>query len=155
MRGKVFQCFGFFFREGITPAYAGKSKMEGIHFNTLWDHPRVCGEKRPQAARPVPPQGSPPRMRGKAVVENPTGGFDGITPAYAGKSLDSPTWLAFSWDHPRVCGEKPQPELTPRGDTGSPPRMRGKAVGSRLRDSGDGITPAYAGKRRRYRSCWW
>ena len=45
-------------------------------------------------------------MRGKEDVENMTGGFRGITPAYAGKST---RWAASrqpSGDHPRVCGEK-------------------------------------------------
>ena len=30
---------------GITPAYAGKSRMDGRNRNGEWDHPRLCGEK--------------------------------------------------------------------------------------------------------------
>ena len=30
---------------GITPAYAGKSKIKFAHLNHLQDHPRLCGEK--------------------------------------------------------------------------------------------------------------
>ena len=53
------------YSEGITPAYAGKSKLLIIHSKQLRDHPRVCGEK-PYCARPCEAgQGSPPRMRGK------------------------------------------------------------------------------------------
>ena len=35
------------YSEGITPAYAGKSKLLIIHSKQLRDHPRVCGEKKP------------------------------------------------------------------------------------------------------------
>ena len=53
------------YSEGITPAYAGKSKLLIIHSKQLRDHPRVCGEKgRPREYWQVP-KGSPPRMRGK------------------------------------------------------------------------------------------
>ena len=31
---------------GITPAYAGKSKNHFIHYLSIWDHPRLCGEKQ-------------------------------------------------------------------------------------------------------------
>ena len=70
----------------ITPAYAGKSlslTRPGVH---IWDHPRVCGEKKFtfDAGKLIP--GSPPRMRGKGrIVAVTVAGF-GITPAYAGKS---------------------------------------------------------------------
>ena len=30
---------------GITPAYAGKSRLKYLHGNAKWDHPRVCGEE--------------------------------------------------------------------------------------------------------------
>ena len=71
---------------GITPAYAGKSNPDYAHTAQAGDHPRVCGEK----ANPLPANqraaGSPPRMRGKAIIISPFSVSDGITPAYAGKS---------------------------------------------------------------------
>ena len=33
-------------RDGITPAYAGKSYTPPLTRSTLKDHPRLCGEKR-------------------------------------------------------------------------------------------------------------
>ena len=65
MRGKVFVVWQFHFHSGITPAYAGKSKMmceercnhgitpayagksvfDRVQIENHWDHPRVCGEK--------------------------------------------------------------------------------------------------------------
>ena len=50
-------------------------------------------------------------------------------------------------DHPRVCGEKFFVDEVLPGDTGSPPRMRGKGRGAHSFLPFPGITPAYAGKR--------
>ena len=94
------------------------------------DHPRVCGEKTPDASSTTKSIGSPPRMRGK-VCRGVCGATGlGITPAYAGKRAVSRASWSFSWDHPRVCGEKKMPD--------NPATIK------------KGITPAYAGKRR----CW-
>ena len=55
----------------------------------VWDHPRVCGEKL------------------RAVV---FGNYsEGITPAYAGKSIERIDGQLVELDHPRVCGEKKPP----------------------------------------------
>ena len=86
-------------------------------------------------------------MRGKGTGPPAPAGRDWITPAYAGKSLTHITPITNPWDHPRVCGEKPDvPSPETRG-TGSPPRMRGKAFHDTYKDPYLGITPAYAGKR--------
>ena len=53
------------------------------------------------------------------------------------------------WDHPRVCGEKLTKEMADLADWGSPPRVRGKAIGVDLHHPEVGITPAYAGKSKR------
>ena len=70
---------------GITPAYAGKRKMEELGVKTYEDHPRLCGEKNRHLWRLLPPLGSPPPMRGKE--SDMTGNLpeSRITPAYAGK----------------------------------------------------------------------
>ena len=49
-------------------------------------------------------------------------------------------------DHPRVCGEKRTRCGCLAGRTGSPPRMRGKAIHGLALGVHAGITPAYAGK---------
>ena len=51
-------------------------------------------------------QGSPPRMRGKAMNEGDLVPIYGITPAYAGKSFFQNIIQLSLRDHPRVCGEK-------------------------------------------------
>ena len=71
----------------ITPAYAGKSLTGSSGITGKKDHPRVCGEK---ISRPVGSPcrvGSPPRMRGKGKAPRRAGRQQGITPAYAGKSV--------------------------------------------------------------------
>ena len=72
-------------------------------------------------------RGSPPRMRGKVHHKRGCRVFAGITPAYAGKRAWRTCRTARTWDHPRVCGEKALSTFSSRKNSGSPPRMRGKA----------------------------
>ena len=91
VRGKELRVETCFSHDGITPAYAGKSRT-GLYGNTGGrDHPRVCGEKKFtfDAGKLIP--GSPPRMRGKALDLNLLTASLGITPAYAGKSASAST----------------------------------------------------------------
>ena len=68
MRGKVgLGSFGVYpYR--ITPAYAGKSTGISRAGFLVRDHPRVCGEKLFPVHVEPGQLGSPPRMRGKAIV---------------------------------------------------------------------------------------
>ena len=52
-------------------------------------------------------------------------------------------------DHPRICGEKKGKMEEKMKYTGSPPHMRGKGHEKEIRIHVTGITPAYAGKRRK------
>ena len=70
--------------------------------------------------------GSPPRMRGKLAALNAVYPYQGITPAYAGKTWPMNIPAEVRWDHPRVCGENLFIFLAALGNGGSPPRMRGK-----------------------------
>ena len=90
--------------------------------------------------------GSPPRVRGKAIVQRKVALVVGITPAYAGKREQRRNRSPCNWDHPRVCGEKHAVLDFQQGIPGSPPRMRGKARFFGILCPGVGITPAYAGK---------
>ena len=147
MRGKAASVTGRCTGAGITPAYAGKSRL--CHQGTAgsWDHPRVCGEKGLLLYWLTPLLGSPPRMRGKEKSTKPFPHRFGITPAYAGKSAGLSGFPWSSRDHPRVCGEKTEQNRNSCASWGSPPRMRGKDVENLFLSSTMGITPAYAGKR--------
>ena len=74
----------------ITPAHAGKSESP-LHLSAKsQDHPRACGEKLDNPDYIGAYAGSPPRMRGKAVLPSRSCGQVGITPAHAGKRLKDP-----------------------------------------------------------------
>mgnify|MGYP006956347830 CR=1 FL=1 len=147
MRGKVHPAHHAEQGDGITPAYAGKSRCN-LPSTAPWkDHPRVCGEKASPMMKPAPPLGSPPRVRGKAKKRRRSCPLTRITPAYAGKRPAASAARSAKWDHPRVCGEKFRFILLSLLSSGSPPRVRGKAGGCRTAAASSGITPAYAGKR--------
>ena len=92
--GAVRLLYGYFFQaltqnlvRGllVSPAYAGKRRVEKTPCLWYTDHPRVCGEKVSGGNRHQEGLGSPPRMRGKVVGSKELPGVVGITPAYAGK----------------------------------------------------------------------
>ena len=136
-----------FDKRGITPACAGKRAEVIDSSDDSWDHPRVCGEKTDHAPRPLPPAGSPPRVRGKAGIPDSPQRIPGITPACAGKSAGAASGSVRHEDHPRVCGEKKATPLMYGSTMGSPPRVRGKAPDWSFLCWCDRITPACAGKR--------
>ena len=146
-RGKGYREFGIDISDRITPAQAGKSVAPRQKRSALWDHPRVGGEKDVSIETTSRTKGSPPRGRGKGKGRVPGISGNGITPAWAGKSLQSRLHFHHQEDHPRVGGEKQALPESPRLRLGSPPRGRGKVV----KDSGYNwvarITPAWAGKR--------
>ena len=137
---------------GITPAWAGKSKMTRFPRNGNKDHPRVGGEKCIEVCPVVVLQGSPPRGRGKALLAECRHGVVGITPAWAGKRPQTAHRVKPQQDHPRVGGEKPYFAGVRAGPAGSPPRGRGKVRTRKCAASQHGITPAWAGKRAG--QCW-
>ena len=147
MRGKVDTRHLFPLWAGITPAYAGKSPKWTESQLRTWDHPRLCGEKRLVLGRTTAHTGSPPPMRGKAKCGSDNVSVQGITPAYAGKSLTGTVWTRPPRDHPRLCGEKPASSSLVRFQPGSPPPMRGKGPDRFGNCAHNRITPAYAGKR--------
>ena len=85
MRGKVVVVTVCVKPYRITPAHAGKSSILCPLPYWIEDHPRTCGEKFPSTSFNVVFPGSPPHMRGKAVIELNPELFNRITPAHAGK----------------------------------------------------------------------
>ena len=92
MRGKVSSVTNIAIQIGITPAYAGKSKIQNRQHIPVQDHPRLCGEKHSTFVIRSKRLGSPPPMRGKAPATLTNRLFVGITPAYAGKRTAGKTW---------------------------------------------------------------
>ena len=127
VRGKVIRRRLDVRRRRITPACAGKSLLRFFWRCFCRDHPRVCGEKDAGPERTGKPEGSPPRVRGKAGFRLIFANGFGITPACAGKSNMASVI--------RNCKQ------------GSPPRVRGKELSFARPVARWGITPACAGKR--------
>ena len=106
MRGKVPTNLAAQLFDRITPAYAGKRLTVLEQLDETQDHPRLCGEKTMIQRKVKILQGSPPPMRGKERRKLAFLLLNGITPAYAGKSLAVGVLWIHDEDHPRLCGEK-------------------------------------------------
>ena len=135
--------------QGSPPPMRGKVLYITSASNHGEDHPRLCGEKSMLEFKSPKMSGSPPPMRGKVVSAIELHIAFGITPAYAGKSRNYIFHRNGKRDHPRLCGEKSLRRLMHRKCQGSPPPMRGKVHLCKREFPNAGITPAYAGKRRR------
>ena len=97
-------------------------------------------------------KGSPPHGRGKGLHRKYYKLVTRITPAWAGKSYYEALARGGSRDHPRMGGEKLISTVFLFPPIGSPPHGRGKGFDA-LEFSGlIGITPAWAGKRKRARA---
>ena len=92
--------------QGITPAWAGKSWLSLDSCLLWWDHPRMGGEKLPRKFTKAANPGSPPHGRGKVNLSILEGADTGITPAWAGKSMQAALRSSSAGDHPRMGGEK-------------------------------------------------
>ena len=131
----------------ITPAYAGKRKKPLDKRYTLWDHPRLRGEKFITYPFCLYLRGSPPLTRGKEPTIFGVQTDQRITPAYAGKRILNRSKLTIIKDHPRLRGEKFSIRTFNLCLMGSPPLTRGKVLFGTSFPQWLGITPAYAGKR--------
>ena len=145
-RGKVKTCTACKETFRITPAWAGKSGLSLQSTLLSGDHPRVGGEKKLIRKTLLTMLGSPPRGRGKGLCGPLENCAVGITPAWAGKRSLLTTPGRFPWDHPRVGGEKSHAPPAWETNMGSPPRGRGKVMGTVVIGRVEGITPAWAGK---------
>ena len=77
---------------GITPAYAGKTKSREASYYWHRDHPRLRGKDLFADKLRWAPVGSPPLTRERPAQDFMRRGVDGITPAYAGKTVIDP-WM--------------------------------------------------------------
>ena len=146
MRGKLAEEPKSFNLRRITPACAGKTVMTAWIQDGDEDHPRVCGENFGSNSYACILVGSPPRVRGKRPGNDGVPDRIGITPACAGKTLQSLSPSPYTQDHPRVCGENQGRGRRAVRRGGSPPRVRGKLFHEGGADHRRRITPACAGK---------
>ena len=85
-------------------------------------------------------------MRGKQSYTKIRPFHSGITPAGAGKTLQSKSFFSSFRDHPRRCGENMNEIKDTLDEIGSPPQVRGKLTQMPRRGRMLRITPAGAGK---------
>ena len=112
----------------ITPACAGNRAALASQADSIWDHPRVCGEQDAGRGGSGKDIGSPPRVRGTEICSLRRWSCIGITPACAGNSCTKLNKLTSKKDHPRVCGEQQSCDVLRHSYPGSPPRVRGTAI---------------------------
>ena len=130
---------------GIIPAYAGNTEDSAEVGDFPRDHPRVCGEHRPNTVFLCLRTGSSPRMRGTPHLCYDAASSRGIIPAYAGNTVMLRQIWSLHRDHPRVCGEHIPCRDFRLKQAGSSPRMRGTPHAAPHRSLRRGIIPAYAG----------
>ena len=132
--------------ERLIPARAGKTIWLSIVFFSVRAHPRAGGENWPSGAAIYQTNGSSPRGRGKRTVTRWAGGFIGLIPARAGKTLAA----VLSWSvwaaHPRAGGENVNLLGCDVYHCGSSPRGRGKRINIMRAVTLVGLIPARAGK---------
>ena len=89
VRGKRLSGFRLAVCNRITPACAGKTFQICILCYGASDHPRVCGENTYHRQSPQVRFGSPPRVRGKRFAGVGSHAYARITPACAGKTVQT------------------------------------------------------------------
>ena len=133
-------------RIGNTPACAGKTKGPPKRHTGDREHPRVRGEDEAGNVSFTDLTGTPPRARGRQNSRLTMEGKLGNTPACAGKTTDSPAEYPQHREHPRVRGEDGRQCQRALHPAGTPPRARGRRMAPASTTSGEGNTPACAGK---------
>ena len=112
----------------------------------------MCRKNSVPCANDETPSGSPPRVREKLFVICNTSIVLRITPACAGKTIESNFRLCLYWDHPRVCGKNHESLELSLSRSGSPPRVREKLLSDMIFLPFFRITPACAGKTRNHQT---
>ena len=154
---------------GLTPAWAGNTSSGRRPISSGRAHPRVGGEHVDANALIGIPAGSPPRGRGTPHHRSDRGCARGLTPAWAGNTIEllvdldagagSPPrgrgtrcrrrrLAAPCRAHRRVGGEHTGARRRTRRAGGSPPRGRGTRARPPHGPLQPGLTPAWAGNTR-------
>ncbi|SCQ64131.1 Hypothetical protein PFR_JS9-2_2040 [Propionibacterium freudenreichii] len=89
----------------LTPAYAGSTLPHRGAVSMGGAHPRICGEHGLMAEPPTTVVGSPPHMRGALTMPLRNVIDHGLTPAYAGSTIQVRQAIGSTRAHPRICGE--------------------------------------------------
>ena len=146
VRGKPTSTASLRPRGRLIPACAGKTSPPWPPPPSSWAHPRVCGENGLQLQNLPRAGGSSPRVRGKPLKYGRETTIGRLIPACAGKTSDAKFIAPVTAAHPRVCGENSTASPPAPAPRGSSPRVRGKHAPAPVRDRGQWLIPACAGK---------
>ena len=127
------------------PARAGNAPLRSPICSISTVHPRACGERFKQTARPSPITGSSPRVRGtrfRRCQKPPSLRF---IPARAGNAPARGAGRGPGAVHPRACGERSNLRDSPSANAGSSPRVRGTPSNEQAQLSALRFIPARAG----------
>ena len=111
-------------RDGITPACAGKTYGSLFRFVGGKDHPRMCGKDSEKWLRLHGMIGSPPHVRERLPHDFILVLRLRITPACAGKTVIFRICVKSMGDHPRMCGKDAASAISTLQTLGSPPHVR-------------------------------
>ena len=90
---------------GLIPAWAGKTLASSAQTQAHRAHPRVGGENDTGFTAEQVAEGSSPRGRGKPLDRALSGKWQGLIPAWAGKTCARRRAARPTTAHPRVGGE--------------------------------------------------
>ena len=133
---------------GLTPAWAGRTRVRGRTRSPIRAHPRVGGADYAPLGRFEIVQGSPPRGRGGPGAHHRGPPHPGLTPAWAGRTRRQAQDPPLRTAHPRVGGADRSRRVWQRIGIGSPPRGRGGRQASESEEVMSRLTPAWAGRTR-------
>ena len=134
------------------PACAGNAQASLLASVLKTVHPRVCGERFIAGREAVFVNGSSPRVRGTLGSKLPSAPVFRFIPACAGNASARCAVARSTSVHPRVCGERRDPDSPSTPSTGSSPRVRGTQVPLSSRAAEIRFIPACAGNA--YRLAW-
>ena len=106
------------------------------------------GENHVARGCPIDGEGSSPRGRGKPLFKRIMRFYEGLIPAWAGKTVPPVTLPGYQGAHPRVGGENWFHARVSQALRGSSPRGRGKPSVRLRKCTPRGLIPAWAGKTR-------
>ena len=108
-------------------------------------HPRIRGERGNACGFPSVSGGSSPHTRGTPAADDPMTALVRFIPAYAGNALALHAGTSSPAVHPRIRGERNDPENSLKIKDGSSPHTRGTLGGFFSRFCARRFIPAYAG----------
>ena len=130
---------------GIIPACAGSTRVWGIGYQDIWDHPRMRGEHMRCRLMSGVYAGSSPHARGAPPSHEGAISLSGIIPACAGSTAYARSSRRPSRDHPRMRGEHSKRARVAPSTLGSSPHARGAHQPSPCHLLSLRIIPACAG----------